>query len=417
MDRVGRYRLDQRIGIGAFAAVWRGHDADFDLPVAVKILAEHWMHDLDVRRRFTAEARLLRQIAHERIVRVHDIGTVGGPDGQPYFVMDYADAGTMAELVKQPAEPDESLRLCVQAARGIQALHDHGHLHRDIKPANLLLDTGRRGRNVLIGDLGLAKALSELSGITVTAGSPAYMAPEQAGSAGGFDLRADVYALGAVTYAVLAGRPPFQGASGLSEVAMRDPGLRPAPLADLLSLEPSLDDLLRRTLAHDPDERPDTAQAFADELEAIAGGRTIRIEPVRQEAHSQPERPSRPDPGPPTRRPLDDSDDPYRDLDLFRPEQDEPTLTRAMPRSEAVATDEPLRTRRAAPQPARETAPGSAAAPARETSRSDYRSVADYRASRGESSLGSVLLVLLVFVLATAVTWLAWRAFGQGILG
>lgn len=387
MDHVGRYRLDERIGTGAFAAVWRGHDTEFDLPVAVKILAEHWMHDLDVRRRFVAEARLLRQIAHERIVRVHDIGTVDGvSEGQPYFVMDYADGGTMADLVKTPLPAPESLALCVQAARGIQALHDHGHLHRDVKPANLLLDSGPQGRRVLIGDLGLAKALSELSGITVTAGSPAYMAPEQAGSAGGFDRRADVYGVGAVTYAVLAGRPPFQGASGLSEVAMRHPALRPSPIADLLGIDAGVDDLLRRTLAFAPDERPPTAGAFADELEAIVGGRTMRIDAVeavtppsagRGSSHATVVAPE-----------TTDEDPTAAYHGLFRDEYPD------LPASPAVRTSSVPET--SVPRGAQPT----------------YRSIADFEGRRGESAVGSVLLVLLVFALATAVAWLAWRMFG-----
>ena len=96
MDSIGRYRLVRRIGAGSFATVWLGHDDDLDVPVAVKVLADNWASNDDVRNRFLAEARIMRRIHDRRLVQVYDIGTLD--DGRPYFVMDYIDGGSLNDL-------------------------------------------------------------------------------------------------------------------------------------------------------------------------------------------------------------------------------------------------------------------------------------------------------------------------------
>ncbi len=128
--------------------------------------------------------------------------------------MDYVDGGTLADCVGE-LEPAEAVRLAAEAAEAVQALHEAGFLHRDIKPSNLLLDRTSEPVRVLVADLGSAKRLADASGYTVTIGTPAYMAPEQADGAGGFDGRADVYSLAVVTWELLTGGRPT-----------RDPGPR-----------------------------------------------------------------------------------------------------------------------------------------------------------------------------------------------
>lgn len=263
---IGRYQLVNRVGTGSFATVWHGYDPDLDVPVAIKVLAENWAHDLDVRHRFLDEARLLRRVRDQHVVRVHDIGTL--PDDRPYFVMDFADHGTIADLIATASlDVAEALRLGAEVARAVQVLHDHGVAHRDIKPGNLLLTSqvASTQRSVVVADLGMAKSLSEASGFTVTAGTPAYMAPEQALGLG-FDHRADVYAVGAVTYAMLSGRPPFSG--GLTEIAERARAGPPEPLG--LDQSGALDAELARALSADPDQRPASARELAERLDRWA---------------------------------------------------------------------------------------------------------------------------------------------------
>jgi serine/threonine protein kinase len=267
MEGIGRYEVVRRLGVGAFATVWYGWDPALSVPVAIKVLADNWSHDADVRQRFLAEARLLRKISDDRVVRVHDIGEL--PDGRPYFVMDHADGGTLAELVVERPEPLTALRLGAESARALHVLHENGVVHRDVKPSNLLL-TRREGEpRVLIADLGMAKALADSSGMTMTVGTPAYMAPEQAHGTAGFDQRADVYATAAVTYGLLTGTPPFGSDSGIAGVLARSPEATPAPVAHDVGAPRDLDVLLREALAHDPARRPRTALDLASRLDGI----------------------------------------------------------------------------------------------------------------------------------------------------
>ncbi|TWV55477.1 serine/threonine protein kinase [Streptomyces misionensis] len=260
LERIGRYRLERPLGTGAFATVWLAHDPELQAPVAVKVLAENWSHRLDVRDRFLSEARLLRRAGSSRVVQVYDIGEL--PDGRPYFVMEYADGGTVAELLANgPLPVPDALALTAEAARAAAALHEAGIVHRDIKPTNLLLHTAPDGtRRVLLADLGLAKSLAQASVLTLAAGSAGYRPPEQAEPGEGIDERADVYALGAVGYELITGSVP--GPPG----KVVPPG----------RLRPDLGDGVARALlrALEPDRtrRWPAAREFAAELDRLAAG-------------------------------------------------------------------------------------------------------------------------------------------------
>lgn len=272
MTQIARYRLDAVHGFGAFATVWRGWDTELEITVAVKVLAENWANHADVRERFLSEARLLRRIDDPRVVRVHDVGT---SDGRPYFVMDFVHDGTLADRIDPPLPPHRALALAAQAARAVQVLHDAGVLHRDIKPSNVLVRTetspdGESTDHALISDLGSAKQLAEASGITVTTGTPAYMSPEQARGRP-TDARADVYSLGALTYELLTGRPPFDGGD-LSALLSRTPASRPQPVSPAHGLPSAVDRVLARALAFQPADRPGTADELAEALEQLAAG-------------------------------------------------------------------------------------------------------------------------------------------------
>lgn len=275
MRQIGRYRLDAVHGSGAFATVWRGFDTVLEIPVAVKVLAENWSHQSDVRERFLAEARLLRRISSDRVVRVHDVGT---HEGQPFFVMDFIAGGTLADRAHGTLPAPRALALAEQAARAVQVLHDAGVVHRDIKPSNLLVHVDPDGtEHVLVTDLGSAKRLAEASGITVTTGTPSYMAPEQA-LGRTLDERCDVYALGVLTYVLLTGKLPFDVSDPMTLVT-RTAADRPARVSQPLHLPPpldrtALDSLLVRSMALDPADRPQRAEDLADALAHVsAGGR------------------------------------------------------------------------------------------------------------------------------------------------
>ena len=268
MDSIGRYRLVRRIGAGSFATVWLGHDDDLDVPVAVKVLADNWASNSDVRNRFLAEARIMRRIHDRRLVQVYDIGTLD--DGRPYFVMDYIDGGSMNDLRQQGIHPVRALRLCAEACRALDVLHGYDIIHRDVTPGNLLLSKTANGdTQVLIADLGVAKSMLDAVGATMTAGTPSYMAPEQAMGVAPLDRRADIYSLTAVTYAMLTGHPPFLVRS-IADILARDPSRTPEPIAERLGAPSTLDGVMLSGLAADRNRRPPSALLLADGLQTIA---------------------------------------------------------------------------------------------------------------------------------------------------
>jgi hypothetical protein len=298
-EQIGRHRILELLGTGGFASVWRGYDAELDADVAVKVLAENWAGRADIRSRFVDEARLLRRADSDRVVRVHDIGTL--PDGRPYFVMSYADAGTLADRLEGEALPvADGLRLAEESARAVAVLHDLGVLHRDVKPSNILFRQTPTGEHVMIADLGLAKAVANASGITLTAGTPGYMAPEQADSGGGLDRRVDVYALGALTYRILTGRLPDSPDS---------PTRRLAPPERLRhGLPPGTDATVLRALSRDREIRWRDAGAYADALRELRtvldrapvadAGPSPAVHIGYQPTVTAPQGPARPEPHP-----------------------------------------------------------------------------------------------------------------------
>lgn len=298
MEMLGRYRITGRIGAGSFATVYRGEDDTLEVPVAIKVLADNWSGNDDVRARFLAEARLLRRLGDERIVRVYDIGFTDR--GQPYFVMDLADGGSFDSLRKQPVAPGLALRLCAEASRALDVLHRNQLVHRDVTPGNILLSTSAAGVRVMLADLGVAKSLLDEQRDTMTAGTPAYMAPEQ-GRSTQLDQRSDIYSMACVTYAMLTGRPPFP-ARTLTELVERNPAVGPAPIAHLVDAPQLLDDVLASALAWDPNRRPQTALQLAAALDRLAdvmvGGDQYRPQQrnVASAGHALPSTPSAPTP-------------------------------------------------------------------------------------------------------------------------
>ncbi|GIF09528.1 serine/threonine protein kinase [Actinoplanes siamensis] len=242
-----------RLGSGAFATVWLAEDDILESQVAIKVLADNWAHHPDVRARFEQEAQVLRRVDSEHLVRVHDYGEL--PDGRPYQVMTYADGGTLADrLAGGPMPVPAALRTAAAIAEAVEVLHESGTLHRDLKPSNVLFTTVRGRERVLVADLGLAKSIAHASGFTVVAGTPGYMAPEQSLPGGGLDVRADVHAIGAMTYQMLTGRTPLE-AKGVAPSKLR-PGL-----------PRQIDQAVLRALDADRERRWPSAVAFASALD------------------------------------------------------------------------------------------------------------------------------------------------------
>ncbi len=262
----GRYAVRRRIGSGGFATVWLAYDEQLDGPVAVKVLADNWAEQHEVRNRFVEEGRYLRRVESPHVVPVYDAGTTD--DGRPFLVMAYADQGSLADRLEQGGVTvPQALELVSQVGLGLQALHDRGILHRDVKPANVLFRTvdpaaGVNGVRAMVGDLGLGKALDVSSRLTMIAGTPAYVAPEQAqGEAP--DARADQFSLAVLTYLLLAGRLPWQHATLPAAAA----GSESAPLsAPGREFPDGVEQVIRRALAHDRQWRWPSVTAYLEHL-------------------------------------------------------------------------------------------------------------------------------------------------------
>ncbi|MEU1249102.1 serine/threonine-protein kinase [Micromonospora arida] len=257
--RIGPYAVERLLGVGSFAMVWLGYDRAVDAHVAIKVLAENWSHDLRVRERFLDEARLLRRLEHERLIRVHAVGEL--PDGRPYAVLAWADGGSLRDRLAAGELPaPTALRLLGEVCAGVAVLHRHGVVHRDLTPGNILFRSAGPGggEQVLIADLGLAKALAAASGLTARAGTPGYMAPEQDDPGAVVDTRADVYGLGRLGIRLLAADPSSANPTR-PDPPRHSPEIR---LRD--DVPPAVAAVLARATAHRPAERyPDAATLHA----------------------------------------------------------------------------------------------------------------------------------------------------------
>jgi Protein kinase domain len=264
---IGGHRLERWLGAGGMAAVYAGRDEATGAERAIKLLGTGADPEALLRFKREAEAQAAAG-GHPHVVRVHSAGT---ERGHAYLVMDLAEGGDLASRLSSPLPPEEAARVTAQLARGLAHVHAQGVLHRDLKPANVLFDG--EGRPQLV-DFGLARMVGSetLTRTGTIMGTPSYMSPEQAKGVRGVGPAADVYGLGAVLYAMLTGRPPFQGAVviGVLRAVLEDP---PAPPSSLgVDLDPRLEAVCLRCLAKGPRSRPASASALAEELEQILAG-------------------------------------------------------------------------------------------------------------------------------------------------
>jgi WD40 repeat protein/tRNA A-37 threonylcarbamoyl transferase component Bud32 len=270
----GDYELLDEIAAGGMGIVYKARQVSLNRIVAVKMILKGTLASEEDVKRFRAEAEAAASLQHPAIVAIHEVGL---HEGQHYFSMDYVDGQSLAEVPRQqPLSGRQAAEYVRDAAEAVHYAHQQGTLHRDLKPSNILID--RHGR-VRITDFGLAKRIEGNSDLTLTGqilGTPSYMPPEQAsGKRSLIGAASDIYALGAVLYDVLTGRPPFRGespAETLRQVETLDPVsarlLNPAVPRDL-------ETICLKCLEKEPHKRYGTAQLLADDL-----GRYLRGEPI-----------------------------------------------------------------------------------------------------------------------------------------
>jgi serine/threonine-protein kinase len=254
------------------ATVELADDLELERRVAIKRLAENLAANDEFKRRFLREARLAARLSHPNIVAVYDVGE---EDGRPYIVMEYVEGETVADLLRGRGrlEPGTAVALTLQVCAGLETAHEAGLVHRDVKPQNLLVTPSGA---VKIADFGIARSVdgTRLTQAGTVLGTAAYLAPEQAAGET-VTAAADLYALGAVLYELLSGRPPYV-ADSLAELVARQQEGAITPVRELAPDVPAAtEDAVMHALARDPQYRPPSAAALADELQTSPTTETI----------------------------------------------------------------------------------------------------------------------------------------------
>jgi len=255
----GHYQIVAPLGEGGMAAVYKAYQPSMERHVAVKVLPRHMATSEEFVNRFRREAKLLAQLQHPHILPVFDYGEA---DGYPYIVMPFINSGTLANLL-QKRQPSlaEVRRVMTQLGDALGYAHAQGMIHRDIKPSNVLID--ERG-NCLLTDFGLARMAESATKITSSGavmGTPAYMAPEQ-GAGANIDHRCDIYSLGIILYEMVTGRVPYTAETPVAVVFKHIQD----PLPSARKLNPNLPEsvelVLLKVLAKNPDDRYQKAEDF-----------------------------------------------------------------------------------------------------------------------------------------------------------
>lgn len=273
VQRLGAYTLERRLSEGGMATIYLARHALLKRPTAIKILKQHVATDEFVHR-FEREVQLASQLCHPNTVEIYDFGRTR--EGQPYYVMEYLEGLTLAELVEHSGRVPQgrAIHILRQVAAALREAHMHGMIHRDVKPENVMLC--RRGEDdvVKLLDFGLVKSLEHTDTRDLTkqlkiVGTPRYMAPERLVNPSDVDARSDIYALGAVGYFLLTGKPIFDGDDSLqiSNQVMHAPAPRVSDAG--VPVLPGLDNLIAACLEKDRGRRPPSAEAVVDALDRL----------------------------------------------------------------------------------------------------------------------------------------------------
>ena len=277
-----QYEIVRPLGRGGMGAVYLARERALERFVAVKVLRPDLANAEDGRERFRREARIVAQLSHPSILPLHTFGEVSGTW---YFVMSYVRGVSLAERLRVEGRLPyaDAHRILSELASALECAHRHGVVHRDIKPANVLLDN-ESGRAIL-ADFGISKVEGGGDSLTATGlvvGTPHFMAPEQALGSDEVDERSDVYSLGAVGYAMLAGREPFSGMGAEQVIYHRVVYDPPSLTAAAPGVPADLAEIVMRCLARDPVRRWPTARSLREALARTGDDASVLPEALRE---------------------------------------------------------------------------------------------------------------------------------------
>jgi serine/threonine-protein kinase len=277
----GKYELCEKLGQGAMGVVYKARQGKpLNRVVALKMVRAGAHAAPQALARFRVEVEALARLDHPNVVTIYEFNE---EDGKPYFTMELVEGGSLADrLGGNPLPPRQAAQLVRALAQGVHAAHRRGIVHRDLKPGNVLLTADGTPK---VTDFGLAKLVDGTGGQTESGtvlGTPSYMAPEQAlGKVKDLGTPADVYALGAILYETLTGRPPFQGGNRMETLARLLSAELVAPSRLRPGLSPDLEAVCLKCLEKEPANRYTTAQALAEDLGRWLDGKTTLARPRR----------------------------------------------------------------------------------------------------------------------------------------
>ena len=269
VESIGRYQIRELLGRGGMGAVYRAFDPKLGREVAIKVLKRGGASSEAQRARFLREAEVLARLRHPHVVALHEVGEL---EGALYLVLDLVEGESLQARLRRmgPLDVDEALRITTQLARALVQVHERGALHRDLKPENVLLDEDLRP---LLTDFGLAfdfETDDQLSKTGTFMGTPGFASPEQVrGARALIGPPTDVFGLGAILYACLTGRAPFEGATLLVIMAATHQGTPELPSAQRPDVPSALDAICMRCLESDPQDRYPSATALLEALEDV----------------------------------------------------------------------------------------------------------------------------------------------------
>jgi serine/threonine protein kinase len=270
----GNYQLLEEVARGGMGVVYKARQTSLNRIVALKMILSGELASDDDVRRFQAEAEAAANLDHPGIVPIYEVGE---HEGQHYFAMGFVEGESLADKIQGgPVLAMKAAEYTREVGEAIAFAHQHGVIHRDLKPANVLLDKSDRPK---VTDFGLAKKIDDESGLTATGqvlGTPSYMPPEQAaGQIDQISERSDIYSLGAVLYALLTGRPPFQAATHLDtlmDVLERDP-LSPRLIDRRIPRD--LETICLKAMAKAPAQRYQDATTLVEDLRRFEAGEPV----------------------------------------------------------------------------------------------------------------------------------------------
>jgi len=263
-----RYRIEALLGEGGMGTVYKAYDKELDRVVALKMLRPELMLNPELAQRFKQELLLASRISHKNILRIHDLGDVGGVK---FFTMAYVAGEDLHEILKREGrmKPDRIAKIARQLCGALEAAHAEGVLHRDLKPHNVLIDAKN---HIFITDFGLAKSLATGDDVAMTRtgqflGTPKYMSPEQV-EGKELDNRSDLYSLGLIFYEMATGDVPFKGTSTLQVMYQRVKEPPKSPRTLVPDLPEYLEKIILRCLERDPAVRYQSAAEILADFEA-----------------------------------------------------------------------------------------------------------------------------------------------------